>query len=550
MVKTNLRKAFGYVRVSVDEEGGNNASIESQKQAIEAYAARSGFDVIAIFEEPGVSGQKLSRKQFDRMIDLATADDRPVHAVIVYNLNRFARRLLTQVMAEHKLQVAGVDLLSITEEFGGGPNAQMMRNMIAVMNEKYAHDASLFTRRDRRTNAKKGYWNGGVVPFGYEARPVVKDGDKERKKLFIVEDEAQLVRKIYELAHRGLTGQPMGTRAIAQWLKDHGYRMRGREFFHSAIDGILKRPHYRGSYPDRTADDHNRVPEPEDWIWVACPRIIDGEQAEAVATIRARAAPANTPPRVTNGPTLLTGLAKCDLSGCGRGLTIATGKGGRYSYYACSAKTTGAAKRCKCKNIPEEKLDQIVLQELTARLLQPVRLRSLLAHVLEESDEANQRRLKDLQQSRSERTRVETAIGKLLELIETGLMSPRDPVFAKRIGEQRERLSALNGTIESLERQLVSGPKRLTKEMVDRFGAALKAKLTGDDPVLRKAYVRLLVERVGLSNDAITLTGSAAAMEHALIRGDKAVGSAVPSSDREWCPGEDSNLHVLSNAAT
>lgn len=40
--------------------------------------------------------------------------------------------------------------------------------------------------------------------------------------------------------------------------------------------------------------------------------------------------------------------------------------------------------------------------------------------------EADKRRARDLQQTRAERTRAETAIGKLLELVETGLMS-RDP---------------------------------------------------------------------------------------------------------------------------
>ena len=42
-MKQELR-AFGYVRVSVDEEGGgNNASIASQVEAIEAHAAREGI---------------------------------------------------------------------------------------------------------------------------------------------------------------------------------------------------------------------------------------------------------------------------------------------------------------------------------------------------------------------------------------------------------------------------------------------------------------------------------------------------------------------------
>ena len=51
-------------------------------------------------------------------------------------------------------------------------------------------DAATFTRRDRRTNARSGYWNGGPVPFGYETRPALVLDRKERRQLYAKEDEA------------------------------------------------------------------------------------------------------------------------------------------------------------------------------------------------------------------------------------------------------------------------------------------------------------------------------------------------------------------------
>ena len=83
MIRRQAR-AYAYVRVSVDEEGGENASIVAQTAAIRAFAEKEGIQIIHVFEEPDVSGRKLARKHFDRMIAQATATPRPVDMIIVY----------------------------------------------------------------------------------------------------------------------------------------------------------------------------------------------------------------------------------------------------------------------------------------------------------------------------------------------------------------------------------------------------------------------------------------------------------------------------------
>lgn len=111
--------------------------------------------------------------------------------------------------------------------------------------------------------------------------------------------------------------------------------------------------------------------------------------------------------------------------------------------------------------------------------------------------------------------------------------------LAKRFAEHRTKVASLNDTIESLERQIAKGKRRITPEIIDRFGNMLREKLEADDPALRKAYVRLIVGKVGLGNDQITICGSKLALEHALVRGDRHPGGVVPSFDREWCPEEE-----------
>ena len=158
------RRAFGYARVSSDEEDGNNASIAAQIQALRDYAETRNIELVAVFEEPDISGRNAERRQFDRMIDLATSDEQPVEVVLAYSLSRFARRLLTQLTTEHRLAKAGVSLITVLEGEANDANSKVVRNMFSVINEKYAVDASSFTRRDRRYNATRGYWNGGPTP--------------------------------------------------------------------------------------------------------------------------------------------------------------------------------------------------------------------------------------------------------------------------------------------------------------------------------------------------------------------------------------------------
>lgn len=115
---TNRQTAFAYVRVSVDDEAGNNASIASQKAAIAEYCAKENIQLLEIYEEVGVSGRTGLRKQFDRMISTATATDTRVDFIIAYAMSRFARRLETQVVSQQRLTDAGVRLLSLTEHSG------------------------------------------------------------------------------------------------------------------------------------------------------------------------------------------------------------------------------------------------------------------------------------------------------------------------------------------------------------------------------------------------------------------------------------------------
>src|SRR3546814_2315292 len=96
------------------------------------------------------------------------------------------------------------------------------------------------------------------------------------------------------------------------------------------------------------------------------------------------------PARVISGPTLLTGLIHC--AKCGGAMTIRTGKGGRYRYYACSMKARQGPTACTGMAVPMEKLDDLVVNHLEKQLLQPERLETILAAALDRREEHADRR--------------------------------------------------------------------------------------------------------------------------------------------------------------
>lgn len=235
-------KAFVYLRLSVDKEDGRAQSIDAQRYEVELYAKAKGYEIVGEFVDSGVSGRKTSRPQFDNMISLACAKPGPVKAILVYRLDRFARNQQVFHNTIAYLDAARVQLISVSEYFGNGRQSRYIMSHTAIGAEQYSINASIQTAKSRRDNARRGHWNGGPIPFGYETYPVAIDGKKERMRLRIVEKEAMIVREIFDWADLG-----RGGRWICKTLNDRGTKMRGARWSNSNLAGLLSREHYRGT---------------------------------------------------------------------------------------------------------------------------------------------------------------------------------------------------------------------------------------------------------------------------------------------------------------
>src|SRR5215471_4567181 len=101
-----MRRVGLYLRVSRT----NGQTTENQRRELEAVAARSGWQVVGIYEDNGISGAKSrdQRPGFDRLLKDATA--RKITMIAAWSVDRLGRSLQDLVGFLNELHALGCDL--------------------------------------------------------------------------------------------------------------------------------------------------------------------------------------------------------------------------------------------------------------------------------------------------------------------------------------------------------------------------------------------------------------------------------------------------------
>jgi DNA invertase Pin-like site-specific DNA recombinase len=100
-----MKRVGIYLRVSTDSQTTDN-----QRRELEAVAARSGWEVIGIYQDAGISGAKGRDKRpgFDRPLKDATA--RKINLIAAWSVDRLGRSLQDLVGFLNELQALGCNL--------------------------------------------------------------------------------------------------------------------------------------------------------------------------------------------------------------------------------------------------------------------------------------------------------------------------------------------------------------------------------------------------------------------------------------------------------
>ena len=539
-----LRAAL-YLRVSTGRQAEGDVSLPSQRNLTRRHCEREGWIVADEYVEPGLTGTDDRRPAFQAMIERACDADHPYDVIVVHAFSRFFRDGAAMELTIRKLRKHGVEVISTTQPTGTDPSQEMMRQIIGIFDEYTSRENAKNVMRSMRENARQGFWNGTTPPLGYRIVEAEQRGQKIKKKLEIDPVEEQIVVLIFRLYADGdstTSTPPLGIKALCHWLNTKGYRTkRGGTFGVGSLHQILTNTSYLGRWRYNVRSSKTRKKKPEqEVVEIAIQAIIDQSLFDRVQAKMAVNNPKMTPPRVINGPILLTGLATC--AHCGGSMTQRTGTsstGKIYSYYTCASRAQKGATVCKGNSIRMQLLDDKVTCALKEQLFDRDRLTELLSSLAERRAAratAVNSRLVSLQ---SEVTTAEQKLKRLYQSIADGIVELDD-----LLGEQ---ITILKGQREkakaALDKAIAQGAGAVTIDpgKVEAFSRLMTNLLANSETQALKAYLRAILGKVVVGNKTIRIVGSKDVLAGAVI-GKNVLRDNVRGFVPDWRTRHDSNV--------
>lgn len=228
-------KLIGYVRVSTKEQT-EGYGLPMQKAAIKSFCKANGHELVAIYEDAGLSGKRMDRPGLQEMLaNLDQAD-----GVIAYSVCRLSRdRVDTQLIVDRQLYPAGKVLLSVTQHVESQTEeGRLMIALMAGINQLERVKIIQRTNDGRKAKARAGGYAGGRPAFGKRKQWVMDESGKVTEKR-LAEDprEAAVIDLIRRHTRSGKTAY-----AIAKYLNANGYATKtGKPWTQVQVGRVINR---------------------------------------------------------------------------------------------------------------------------------------------------------------------------------------------------------------------------------------------------------------------------------------------------------------------
>lgn len=228
-------RVAAYCRVSSDSSDQLHSYASQIRKYTEEIGSHDGWELVDIYADEGLTGTRMDKREdFNRM--LSDCRKGRIDKILVKSVSRFARNTKDCLSSLRELTMLGVSVYFEKENIR---SETLTTELMVSVSGALAQQESVSTSQNQRISYHRRMERGEFIttkaPFGYR----LKDG----KNLEIVEDEAKLIRKIFDLYLSGVS-----TPEIAKALSETGIPTRdGRtRWNHVGINYILRNEKYIG----------------------------------------------------------------------------------------------------------------------------------------------------------------------------------------------------------------------------------------------------------------------------------------------------------------
>jgi site-specific DNA recombinase len=512
-----------YARVSSDRQVQEN-TIDSQVQALKTRINSDEFSLLKEhqFIDNGYSGSNLVRPALEQLRDQIALGK--IDRIYIHSPDRLSRKYAYQMILIEEFEKNGVEVIFLNFQNTNNPESHLLLQMQGMIAEYERSKIMERHRRGKIHTAKRGSVNA-LSSAGYGYRYIDKHAGKGEASYQIIEEEAEVVRKIFSwIGKERLT---LGE-VIRRLNENKIATKKGKRFWdRSTIWYMLKNPAYKGQAAFgrrkigarinhiRPRKDSSEQPkqyisrytvEEENWIYIPVPAIIDEQIYDAVqAQLEENKKRARSQKK---GETyLLQGLLVCKRCGrayCG-GKKKRESKTSFYLYYRCTGNDVArfhGTRLCFSKQANANAIEILVWEEVKNLLKNPQRIY-----------EEYQRRLKDLEQSpidhimasiEKQTIRLEKGISLLIDsytqqYITKDEFEPRIKIMRenlKRVKEQQDKIMAKKNETKEME---------LVVNNFEKFADGVSSNLDNLDWIGRREIVRSVIKRIEMGNEEINI---------------------------------------------
>jgi DNA invertase Pin-like site-specific DNA recombinase len=508
--------AIIYVRVSSHRQAEDGLPIASQLDQAKRKVDELDAKLLRVFADEGVSARTDRRPAFQEAIGFCSAQK--VDYFVCWDTSRFARNRIDAAVYKKLLRGGGTDVIYVATAIDATTDSGWIQeSVLEIMDESHSRRVAADTKRSLMKNAADGYFNGGRTPFGFE---VVPEG--KRRRLAIVEHEAELVRQMFRMYIEGA-----GCKLIAMRLNADGLINRGRRWSKNSVTLTLKNTRYIGeTIFNRRDHAANRWRPESQWIRAESHEAIVSKEIFMSVHELFKKRTATEEHGSPKSQHAFTGLLTCSACGARMKIETATGRSRRYDYYNCGTAIRGQG--CGSRRVDADKLDAFLVERILDSLLTPARIEEMVRDLHELSGKWIQER-KSMRESVVKQLRsAETKRDNLFSLLE---LSGKD---TPNLEDITKRLRALKAQIEGLEVALIrieEAPDFVMQEIDYAAMSTFLRDLIARDssPSARRIFLADFIDSIVLGPDEIRVNYK----PHRLITKD---ATDVVHSANGWLP--------------